>query len=88
MRCFNTTVLVTCKITTIYRTQEILYLKDIYNLEVSKIMYKYTNSQLPPALNNFFNLITNFHRYDARQIKTRQFAFPKAHSNSGTKMIK
>ena len=26
--------------------------------------------------------------YNTRQIKTRQFALPKAHSNSGAKMIK
>jgi len=28
------------------------------------------------------------HTYNTRQIKTRQFALPKAHSNSGARMIK
>jgi len=32
--------------------QKILQLKDIYNLEVSKFMYKYTTSQLPATFNN------------------------------------
>ena len=68
--------------------QNILQLKDIYNLEVSKFMYKYTTSQLPATLNNYFNLITDVHSYNTRQIKTRQFALPKARSNLGAKMIK
>ena len=68
--------------------QKILQLKDIYNLEVSKFMYKYTTSQLPVTFNNYFKLITNFHSYDTRQIKTRQFALSKARWNSGAKMVK
>jgi len=67
--------------------QKILQLKDIYNLEVSKFMYKYTTSQLPATLNNYFKLITDVQPYNTRQIKTRQFALPKARSNSGAKMI-
>ena len=78
----------TSKVNTIYKTQRILQLKDIYNLEVSKFMYKYTNSQLPALFNNYFELITDVHPYNTRQIKTRLFALPKARSNSGAKMIK
>jgi len=51
-------------------------------------MYKYTTSQLPATLNNCFKLITDVHPYNTRQIKTRQFALPRARSNSGAKMIK
>ena len=68
--------------------QKILQLKDIYNLEVSKFMYKYTTSQLLATFNNYFKLITDVHSYNKRQVKTRQFALPKARSNSGAKMIK
>ena len=67
--------------------QKILQLKDIYNLEVSKFMYKYTTSQLPTTFNKYFKLITDVHSYNTRQIKNRQFASPKARSNSGAKMI-
>ena len=42
MRCLNTDKLLTNKVSTIYKMQKILQLKDIYNLEVSKFMYKYT----------------------------------------------
>jgi len=68
--------------------QKILQLKDIYNLYVSKFMYKYTTSQLPATFNNYFKLITDVHPYNTRQIKTRQIALPKAHLNSGAKIMK
>jgi len=85
MRYLNTNELVTRKV---YKTQKILQLKDTYDFEVSKFMYKYTNSQLPVTFNNYFKLITDVHPYSTRQIKTRQFALQKAHSSSGVKMIK
>ena len=88
MRCLITDKLLTNKVTNIYKMQKILQLKDIYNLEVSKFMYKYTTSQLPAMFNNYFKLITDVHSYNTRQIETRQFALPKARLNSGAKMIK
>ena len=88
MRCLNTNNLLTNKLTTIHKMQKILQLKDIYNLEVGKFMYKYTTSQLPATFNNYFKLITDVHSYNTRQIKTRQFVLPKARSNSGAKMLK
>jgi len=90
MRCLlNTDKLLTNKVTAIYKMQKIPQLKDIYNHEVSKFMYKYTTSELPATFNNYFKLVTDVHSYSTRQIKTRQFAFPrKARSNSGAKMIK
>jgi len=42
MRCLNTDKRLTNNVTTIYKMQKIPQLKDIYNLEVSKFMYKYT----------------------------------------------
>jgi len=51
-------------------------------------MYEYTNSQPPSMFDNYFKLIPDVHSYNTRQIKTRQFALPKARSNSGAKMIK
>ena len=47
MRCLNTDKLLTNKVTIIYKMQKILQLKALYNLEVSKFMYKYNTSQLP-----------------------------------------
>jgi len=88
MRCLNTDKLSTNKVTTIYKMQKIIQLKDTYNLEVSKFMYKYTTSQLRATFSNYFKLITDVQSYDTRKVETRQFALPKARSNSGAKMIK
>ena len=68
--------------------KKILQLKDIYSHEVSKFMYKRTNSQLPAAFNNYSKLISDAHPYITRQTKPRQFALPKACSNLGAKMLK
>jgi len=58
MAYLNTNELVTSKVATTQKPQKILQLKDIYNLEVSKFMYKHTNSQLTDTFNNYFKLIT------------------------------
>ena len=42
--CKRKKVFYHAKVTIIYKTQKILQLKDIYNLEVEKIVYKYTSS--------------------------------------------
>jgi len=63
IRFLNTYESVTRKVTNIHKTQKILQLKDIYHLEASKFMYKYTNSQLPAIFNNDFKLITDVRSY-------------------------
>jgi len=59
MRCLNANHLLNNKVTTIYRTKQFLQQKDIYNLEVSKFMYKYTDSPLPARFNSYFKLIAD-----------------------------
>ena len=60
MRCLNTDKLLTNKVTAIYKMQKIIQLKDIYNLEVSKFMYKYTTSQLPATFKIILNSLLMF----------------------------
>ena len=67
MKCLNTDKLLTNKVTTIDKMQKILQLKDIYNLEVSKFIYKYTTSQLPATFNIYFKLITDVHSYNTKR---------------------
>jgi len=57
--------------------QKILQLKDLYNLEVSKFMYKYATSQLPATFNSYFKLITDVRSYNTRQVKTLQLPYQK-----------
>jgi len=60
MRCLSTNNLRYNKLTTIYKTQKILQLKDIYNFEVSKCLYKYTKSQLHVTFNNYLYSLQMF----------------------------
>ena len=69
--------LMTNKVTTIYKMKKIIQLKEIYNLEVSKFMNKYTTSQLVATFNNYFKLITDVHSYDTRQIKLDNLLYQK-----------
>ena len=62
--------------------------KEIHDLEVSKFMQKYTNSQLPATFNNHFKFFTDVQSYNTRQLKTRQFALSTVRSRTGAKMIK
>jgi len=65
MRCFNKNKLVTRKIL-LFKKHKILQLKHIYNLEVRKFMYKYTNSQLSATFNDYFKVITDVHPYNTK----------------------
>jgi len=90
MKCLNTDKLLTNKVTTIYKMQKILQLKDIY-LELSKFMYKYTTSQLPDTFNNYFKLmflhITLMFLHITQDIsKLENLLCEKTRSNSGAKM--
>jgi len=69
----------------IYKTQKILQIKDIYSLEPGRFMYKYNKSQLPATFNDYFKLITDVHPYTTRQTRTRKLVLLEARSNSGTK---
>ena len=57
-------------------------------MQLGKFMYKYDKLQLPATFNGYFKHITNIHPCSKRQTITRQFPEPKAHSNSGFKMLK
>jgi len=78
MRCLNTDKLLTNKVTTIYKMQKVLQLKDIYNLEVSKFMYKHTTSQLPaPFLTIIFNSLQMFIHITQDRLKLDNLLYQK-----------
>ena len=57
--------------------QKIIQLKDIYNLEVSKFMYKYTTLQLPATFNNYFKLLQMFIHITQDKLKLNNFLYQK-----------
>ena len=58
---------------TIYKTFNILQLKDIYNLELAKFMHKVHHKSLPKSLNNMFVRIESIHRYPTSSSRNREF---------------
>ena len=58
---------------TIYKSLNLLKLKDLYRLELAKFMHKANNNALPECLNNMFTRISNVHRYPTRCSNNRVF---------------
>ena len=48
-----------CHITLFYKQLGFLKMKDIYQLELSKLMHKFHNNTLPQSYNSFFKKITD-----------------------------
>ena len=58
---------------TIYKSLNLLQLKDIYRLELAKFMHKANSNALPECLNDMFTRITNVHRYPTSCSRNRVF---------------
>ena len=58
---------------TIYKSLDILQLKDIYHLELGKFMHKANYRALPLNLNNMFTRIDTVHRYPTSSSRNRVF---------------
>ena len=57
----------------IYKTFDLLQLKDIYNLELAKFMHKVHHNTLPKSLCNMFIRIDSVHRYPTLSSRRREF---------------
>ena len=60
-----------------YKMQKVLQLKAIYNLEVSKFMYKYNTSQLPATFSNYLNLLQMFIHITQDRLKLDNLLYQK-----------
>ena len=63
---------------TLFKSVNILELKDIYQLELAKFMHKAANNDLPHNLNQMFTRISSMHRYPTSSSRKRVFAKPIA----------
>ena len=57
----------------IYKTFDLLQLKDIYNLELGKFMHKVHHNTLPKSLKNMFVSIDSVHRYPTSTSRRQEF---------------
>ena len=58
---------------TLYKSLNLLQLKDIYKLELAKFMHKAYYSALPHCLNNMFTKIESIHRYPTSSSRNRVY---------------
>ena len=66
---------------TLFKSINILQLKDIFQLELAKFMHRASNNDLPHNLNQMFTRITSLHRYPTSSSRKRLFSKPTAKKN-------
>ena len=63
---------------TLFKSVNVLQLKDIFQLELAKFMHKAVNDTLPKKLNEMFTPISSVHRYPTSSSRKRIFVKPIA----------
>ena len=63
---------------TLFKSINMLQLKDIFQIELAKFMLKASRNDLPHGLNQFFTPISALHRYPTSSSRKRVFYKPKA----------
>ena len=63
---------------TLFKSVNLLQLKDIAQLELAKFMHQATNNNLPHNLNEIFTRISSIHRYPTSSSRKRVFVKPLA----------
>ena len=61
---------------TLFKSTNILQLKEIYELELAKFMHRAANGDLPENLNQMFTRISSTHRYPTSSSRKRVFVKP------------
>ena len=61
---------------TLFKSVNLLQLKDIAQLELAKFMHQATNNNLPHNLNEIFTRISSIHRYPTSSSRKRVFVKP------------
>ena len=67
---------------TLFKSVNLLQLKDIFQLELAKFMHKASNNALPTNLNQMFTRISSIHRYPTSSSRKRVFVKPKANKSN------
>ena len=67
----------------LFKLLSILKMNDLVEYYVAIFMFKYNNNLLPSVFNNFFNSVSNIHKYRTRSATKNNFHIPKANTNYG-----
>ena len=82
LRCINFLHRRDKRISTIYYEQGVLQLRDLFELQLGKLCYKFNKKLLPPSFSKFFVNTSEIHRYNTRKSK-KSFFRPKNKNSSG-----
>ena len=63
---------------TLFKSVDLLQLKDIFHLELAKFMHRASSNDLPHNLNQMFTRISSLHRYPTSSSRNRVFSKPIA----------
>ena len=63
---------------TLFKSVDLLQLKDIFKLELAKFMHQANYDNLPHNLNKIFTRISSVHRYPTSSSRNRVFVKPLA----------
>jgi len=75
-----------CHITPLYK-QLFFLIKDIYQLELSKLMYKIHNNTLPQSYHSFFQNNTGTHCHFTRSAANQNYFVPSVGSSLGKRNL-
>jgi len=75
-----------CHIIALYK-QPFCLIKDIYHLELSKLMNKFHNNTLPQSYNGFFQKITETHCHITRSAANQNYFVPRVGSSLGKRNL-
>ena len=76
-----------CHITPLYKQLGFLKMKDIYQLEISKLMHKFHNSVLPQSYNSFFQKMSESHTHFTRSAARQTYFIPRVGSSLGKRNL-
>ena len=72
----------------LYLSDKILEIADVFKLELGKFMFKYHVRALPEIFNNYFLLLEQIHNYDTRNKCNQNYFLNTIRTNSGKCSIK
>nr|CAB3266990.1 reverse transcriptase [Phallusia mammillata] len=76
-----------CRATPLYHDLRLLKFKDIYKLEVAKLLHSFHTGALPSTYNSLFTPITSVHHYNTRRAENQNYFHPRVNTAFGTRSI-
>ena len=64
----------------LYKSMKILWVKDIYELEIAKFMHSYYQCKLPENIDNCFKNASNHHKYNIKLIVNNNYYVERANT--------